>query len=292
MFTITGYSTALFSTWYFVEELGVLFDAGDGVVSGLLQKSRKIKHVFLSHADRDHLTGLLQFNQLNARPDFPVMYYPKNSQSFKALEAFAKQFDKQVMQTIWQPVAPGERLWIKGDMYVEPIRNGHVVTDETNIKSLSYKVMQTKRKLKPEFANLPEEEVRKLSYERGKESISEEISHCVFGYSGDTPVEDLERWKDCDTLIHEATFLGDGDDVKLRTHGNQHSNLEEVMDMVSHLQLENLVLGHFSSRYSPDQIRKRVLALCDKFAVGANVFIVLPGETVTDILRHEPLNKQ
>ena len=56
--TITGYSTALFSTWYFVEEWGVLFDAGDGLISALLQKSRKIDHVFISHADRDHLTGL------------------------------------------------------------------------------------------------------------------------------------------------------------------------------------------------------------------------------------------
>ncbi|WP_315814720.1 hypothetical protein [Paraflavitalea speifideaquila] len=40
-FTITGYSTALFSTWYFIEELGLLFDAGDGVSAGLLQKAGK-----------------------------------------------------------------------------------------------------------------------------------------------------------------------------------------------------------------------------------------------------------
>lgn len=66
--TITAYSTALFSTWYFIEEWGVLFDAGDGMISALLQKSRKVDNVFISHADRDHLTGLLQFNQLNARP--------------------------------------------------------------------------------------------------------------------------------------------------------------------------------------------------------------------------------
>lgn len=55
-FTISGYSTALFSTWYFIEELGLLFDAGDGVITYLLQKSRKIKYIFISHADRDHLT--------------------------------------------------------------------------------------------------------------------------------------------------------------------------------------------------------------------------------------------
>ncbi|MGB0578919.1 MAG: MBL fold metallo-hydrolase [Limisphaerales bacterium] len=70
--TITASSTALFSTWVFLEELGVAFDAGDGLVAGLLQKSRKVRHVFATHADRNHLTGLLQFNQLNDRPRHPA----------------------------------------------------------------------------------------------------------------------------------------------------------------------------------------------------------------------------
>lgn len=88
--TISGYSTALFSTWYFVEELGLLFDCGDGVTSSLLQKSRKIDNVFISHADRDHLTGLLQFNQLNARKDFPIIHYPKIVGHFLQLKTFLK----------------------------------------------------------------------------------------------------------------------------------------------------------------------------------------------------------
>src|ERR1700759_5350118 len=110
--TITGYSTALFSTWYFIEEWGICFDAGDGMISALLQKSRKIDHVFISHADRDHLTGLLQFNKLNARPGFPVMYYPKDAGSFPVLAAFSKRFDPQVERTVWTPVTEGEEIAI------------------------------------------------------------------------------------------------------------------------------------------------------------------------------------
>src|SRR2546423_5921372 len=53
--TITGYSTALFSTWIFIEEMRLLFDAGDGVMSGLMHKSGKIRHIAMSHADRDHV---------------------------------------------------------------------------------------------------------------------------------------------------------------------------------------------------------------------------------------------
>lgn len=58
---ISGYSTALYSTFFFLEELGILFDCGDGAAAMLLGKSRKVKHIFISHADRDHLGGLLQF---------------------------------------------------------------------------------------------------------------------------------------------------------------------------------------------------------------------------------------
>ncbi|HEV7780957.1 MAG TPA: MBL fold metallo-hydrolase [Chitinophagaceae bacterium] len=81
-FKITGYSTALFSTWYFIEEAGILFDCGDGCSAGLLQKSRKVKNIFISHADRDHLTGLLQFCQLNNREDLPKVFYSADCDSF------------------------------------------------------------------------------------------------------------------------------------------------------------------------------------------------------------------
>lgn len=48
-YKISAFSTALFSTWINVEELNLLIDAGDGLTAGLLQKSRKIKNVFITH---------------------------------------------------------------------------------------------------------------------------------------------------------------------------------------------------------------------------------------------------
>ena len=82
---LTGYSTALFSTWLFLEDYGLLFDAGDGVSAGLSQKSRKAKYVFITHADRDHLAGLLQLHQLNAQDGQPLICYPRDCGSFPAL---------------------------------------------------------------------------------------------------------------------------------------------------------------------------------------------------------------
>jgi ribonuclease Z len=289
MYTISGYSTALFSTWYFIEELNLLFDAGEGISSSLLQKSRKIKHAFISHADRDHLAGLLQFNQLNARPGYPVIYYPGDSGSFPAMEAFTKAFDPHVTATVWQPLTEESRIWIKDDVYVMPIRNGHVVKAGNAFKSLSYKVVQIKKKLKPEYLGLSQPEIIRIVEEKGKEATSYEVHTSLMGYSGDTPVEDLTRWEDTPLLIHEATFLGGNDQTRIRMHGNKHSCLDEVIEMVSGLNVEQLVLGHFSSRYTAEEIDRMILDLCEKYALKTKVYRLLPGQIVHDVLRQLPV---
>ena len=251
-YTITAYSTALFSTWIFIEELGLLFDAGDGVASGLLQKSRKIKHVFISHAGRDHLTGLMQLNQLNSRQGFPKIYYPHDCGSFPFLETFLNKFDPHVKGTEWIPIREQMEFHLKGEIQVESIRNGHVLAEANKTKSLSYVVVKKKRKLKSEFVTLSGKEIAQISKEKGRAFLSHEIKERLIGFSGDTPVEDYERWNNTKILIHEATFLDDS--VKHKPSANKHSNLEDVMKMVSSINIEQLILNHFSSRYSEEEI--------------------------------------
>jgi ribonuclease Z len=288
--TITGYSTALFSTWYFIEEPGILFDAGDGVASSLLQKARKIDHVFISHADRDHLAGLLQFNQLNAREGFPVLHYPRHCGSFPAMEEFTKKFDPHVKGTVWKPVEDEDEIKISDSLSVKAIRNNHVKADLSIHKSLSYKIYQTKSKLKPEFAAIPQNHIRELVAQHGKEQLSYEIKTNILTYSGDTPVDDYEKWNNSKILIHEATFLGGEEDGVISKHGNRHSTLDEVLKMVSEINIETLILGHFSSRYSNEQIDARIRSLCKEYSVKIPVYRVLPGIVHRNILKEEPVN--
>lgn len=290
--TITGYSTALFSTWYFVEELGLLLDAGDGLMSALLQKSRKINHVFISHADRDHLTGLLQFNQLNAREGYPVIHYPKDCRSFPYMQEFFSRFDPYAVGTQWRPVTAGDELRVKDDLVVVPVRNGHVPAPPEVMRSLSFKVYQTKRKLRPELAHLSGEEIRKIGMEKGKEATTMEVRTNILSYSGDTPVDDLHRWEDTKILIHEATFLEREEEIKVHAHKNKHSRLDEVIEMVSGSNIEKLILGHFSSRYNAEQIDAAIRQLCERYALNIPVYRILPGETVVDVLGGESVNGQ
>jgi len=289
-YTITGYSTALFSTWYFIEELGILFDAGDGVSSGLLGKAGKIGNVFISHADRDHLTGLLQLNQLNARPGSPVIHYPEHCGSFPPLETFSKNFDPHVAGTVWKPIRENDLIQLKEHLYVEAVRNNHVAAAEGISKSLSYKVWQTKTKLRDDIAALPQERILELIKEQGRENLTVEVKTNVLAYSGDTPVDDYGRFDHSGILIHEATFLGGEEDKNLRPHGNRHSTLEEVMKMIAEINVEKLILGHFSSRYSNGQIDAAIRALCSSYAIKVPVYRLLPGQTERHILAGEPIN--
>ncbi len=285
--TITGYSTALFSTWYFIEELGLLFDAGDGLCAALLQKSKKIDHVFISHADRDHLTGLLQFNQLNARNGLPIIHYPKDCGSFPFMEAFFKKFDPHTSGTVWQPIIDGEKTWIRKDIYVQAIRNSHVAAPENKHKSLGYKVVQVTHKLNPELIKLSGIEIKKAIEAAGKAATHTEIHQTLVCYSGDTPVENFEHWHGAKVLIHEATFLQEEGAT-----GNKHSCLEDVIKAVAAIKVEKLILGHFSSRYSAELIDAKIQEFCLKYDLKIPVFRILPSQTVWDVLNQPPIFSQ
>lgn len=287
--TISGYSTALFSTWYFIEELGLLFDCGDGLTSALLQKSRKIENVFISHADRDHLTGLLQFNQLNAREGLPVIHYPKDSGSFPAIRDFSIKFDPHVAGTLWKPLIDGDKVWIKKDTYVQALKNNHVPSNENIYKSLGYKVVSVKNKLKPEYVSLPPAEIIKAIETSGKEATHLTIETVLLSYSGDTPSENFENWNHSKVLIHEATFLGGEEDKQIHTHGNKHSSLKDVLRSVSEIHIECLILGHFSSRYSNEQIDNSIKELCKRYNIKVPVYRLLPGQTSINILSGTPI---
>ncbi len=75
--------------------------------------------MFISHADRDHLTGLLQFNQLNARSGFPVIYYPKDCGSFPALKEFTTKFDPQCIRYSMEPHYPRKQSSHQGRHYYQ-----------------------------------------------------------------------------------------------------------------------------------------------------------------------------
>ncbi len=285
---ISGYSTALFSTWFFIEELSLLFDAGDGIMANLLQKSRKIKHVFISHADRDHITGLLQFNQLNANEGRPNYYYPKDSGSFLALKNFMDKFDPHVSSGTWIPLNGHSEIEIKNQIFVEAFINDHIKVQDKQCKSLSYVVHHRKSKLKEAFKDLSNDEIKKIALDKGKSFISEEHSKKILAYSGDCPIGNQEKWDGTQILIHEATFLNMDNIVENNAH--KHSLLEDVIKMAAEIKIETLVLSHFSVRYKKEEIDAAIRKYCKAYKLKIPVHRILPGQFAKNILTASPIN--
>jgi len=275
--SITAYSTALFSTWIFVEQYSILFDCGDGVVSSLLQKSRKIKHVFITHPDRDHITGLFQFNQLNGRDGLTV-HYPKDSGSFPAIADFTAKFDPHTSGTTWNPISAGDSIAVRNDLQVRAIRNQHVPADPSVMKSLSFAVQNEKRKLRPEFAGSAGQRIAELRKEIGDEKLFETATDIDLIYSGDTPIENDGRYANARVLIHEATFLTREEIEPDNPKRNKHSSLDAVMEMAADSNIQNLILSHFSSRYSNEQIDEAIAKEKQRCGIDIPVFVIYPGQ--------------
>ena len=140
-------------------------------------------------------------------------------------------------------------------------------------------MFREKQKLKDEFIELSGKEIQALKAEKGIEEMTYLQKENILYYSGDTPVYDYSMWAGAKILIHESTFMTK-EDLVIKLGGkqrNRHSALEEVMEMAAQLQPEVLILGHFSSRYSAEEIGAAVAEQKALHQLEMAVHAVLPG---------------
>jgi len=279
--TITGYSTALFSTWLFVEEMRLLFDAGDGVMSGLMHKSGKVRHVAMSHADRDHVYGLMQVNHHCAHRGLEGLFYPREAGFFKGMREACYKFDRETVDAYpWIPCMPGDEHDLTPELALKVVESSHIPTPG---KSVGYVVQRKFRKLKQEFVGLPQTEFEKIGREKGSDYLTEPRTEPLIGFSGDTGVLHPDQWRNCKLLIHEATFLGE-EEMELEREGYQHSLLKDVLEMSKEAKVERLLLIHFSSRYKTAEIETAIREEAERQQIQTPIHIIPPGRLVHNAL--------
>lgn len=267
----------MFATWFFIDELDLLFDAGDGVTAGLMQKSKKIKHAFISHADRDHLTGLVQLNQLVAdKPNALNIYHPEASGSFNALKEFTGRFDPHVAGANWIGINAGDTINIKTGFNVKVLPSKHLPGTSDYSKSFSFIIYKTRQKLLKQYEQLSQQEI--IALRKNNITITEEISEPLLAYSADSPVETDGRWNNIPILIHECTFLNRDGNIQNVTKANLHSALPELAKMLSTSNNQHIILSHFSTRYNHQQIDEAVAFYKQQYPQLSNVRILYPGQ--------------
>lgn len=271
------YSKGLYATWVYYAPDRLAFDAGEGMSSILGNKSFAIRSVFLSHGHADHISGLIGLinirNSGMGDTEKPLtIYYPQDNWRIAELIAYiARTNAKLDYELTWVPLTPGERVQVfegQLDRYVEPFKIRHTRGEV----SLGYNVVEMRRRLKEEYRDLSQSEVRRLVRERGREAITTSYPQKIFSYGGDSLPLDPGQLRETEVLFHEATFL-DERDREIPTH----STLQEAIEVAERAGVKReLFVFHISSRYRKEFGHYQ--AEVDKRGPGFEIHLVPPGK--------------
>ncbi|SBT80286.1 tRNA 3'-trailer sequence RNase, putative [Plasmodium malariae] len=207
------------------ENFSVILDFGEGSLYQLYWMSKSwlhfsaiiksIKTIFISHAHADHHAGLYYFLYIR-KILFPHLKHPLILLPL-TLKKWMNLFNQLFFDKLINVVYNEENLEIK-----------QRINDEDNFLSLHlFKVNHIKE-----------------SY--GIKIKSKHIGSVV--YSADTrPCDNVKKYsKDCDILIHEATF---DDELLSEAIHKKHSTTYEAMQISQEAKCKTLILTHFSQRY-------------------------------------------
>jgi ribonuclease Z len=105
-------------------------------------------------------------------------------------------------------------------------------------------VVESRRRLRQELGELPQSDVERLARQHGRDHVMEPYAHVLFAHSGDAMPIDVDRVRDADVLVHDATFLEPGD-----RRQDIHASAREVFALAHAARVRTLVLNHLSIRY-------------------------------------------
>jgi ribonuclease Z len=140
----------------------------------------------------------------------------------------------------WIALSPGESHQLGGQRLIECFSVTHVPEEPT----VGYRVIESRRRLKAEFAQLTQRDIEKLSRQHGRGHVMEHVPHVTFAHSGDAMPVDATLVRNADLLVHDATFLEPGD-----RRAPIHASSREVFALAQSANVRALILNHLSIRY-------------------------------------------
>lgn len=261
--TVAGFSMAGLATYVQIPELSVCFDMGECPLSALA-----LDHVFLTHAHGDHARCLPRHWQLrrmlgNAKP--AAYYLPEAIRAgceawIRAEARFEGVPEEDIETPAFQGLGEGDWLVAlahRKDLCVRAFPVHH------EVPSLGYTVLASKKKLKPEYRDLPGTEIAALR--KAGVEVQTDVADPLVTFIGDcngaTLLEQDHIWAS-PVVILEATFLEPGDEELAAKKG--HTHLVEVAHALTTLgdsvQAKHIVLKHFSMKHTRERVFELVEA--------------------------------
>jgi ribonuclease Z len=247
-YTVRGISVGGVYTSLQVPELSVVLDAGVP-----LRSFATTDHIFLSHGHSDHasaLGSLLGIRGLVGKSSPAQVFLPAEIEpAVQEALASLSRLHRSAISIEAIPLHPGDTRKVYRDIWVRAFRTHHAGP------SLGYQFLKRVTKLKPEYQDLPGEEIGRLRRE-GTAGIFEETQRLELAYATDTLSKVLESEPsilDSRVLILECTYLDQRATVE-QTQARLHTHLDEIIARADLFRNEVLVLMHFSQIYGPEQV--------------------------------------
>jgi ribonuclease Z len=147
-------------------------------------------------------------------------------------------------------MSPGDELALRNDLAVRAFRTYHPVP------SLGFQFLRKVSKLKPEFADLPGDEIA-ARRKAGDSDLFHQAELLELAYATDTLARVLDATPALyrsRVLILECTFLDERKSLDAARAGC-HIHLDELIERAARFENDHLVLMHVSQIYKPSEIR-------------------------------------
>jgi ribonuclease Z len=226
--------------------LQLLVDAGEGLQIALGANVFSPSILAITHGHSDHvlgLPGLIAARRFGkGAVDKPLtIVYPEGSNGVQAVrEWLGRAYADVVFPLNWIAATPGTVVPLGKNKQLEAISVRHT----RNEVALGYRVVETRKRLKAEFASLPQADIEAAARQGKRDDLLEDARHVLFAHSGDAMPIDPSLVTNADVLIHDATFLSEPD-----RREPIHATTEEAIDVGRRANVKTLVLYHLSIRY-------------------------------------------
>ena len=255
-----------------------LIDCGEGTQVQLRKnklKFSRINHIFISHLHGDHFYGLVglisTFMLLNRKTDLHV-YGPKGikeiillqlrySNSFTGYNLYFHELSSKESEIVFEDdkvivktIPLKHRIYTNGFLFEEKVGDRKLNVDavkQHHIESCYYQKIKNGSDITLDDGTVV----------LNAEITFDPIQPKSYAFCSDTKYDEsiIPIIENCDVLYHETTFLETEVD---KAEATMHSTAKQAATIASKANVKQLLLGHYSTRYSNiDLFREEALTI-------------------------------